>query len=247
MEPNGTYVSESAKQHGELSTAYISVVARAEMTTSSIYIGRLTETVQAQRARRWPWVAALATGLVVLAAATGGALARPGGVVSFWAGQPPAAAQLLPLPARGVSPPTRLAIPRIGVETSLESLDLDDKGEITPPRDYARAGWYVRGVVPGQPGPAVIAGHVDSVTGPAIFFRLRELKPGDTVRVYAGDRLSTFRVTRVRTFAKTKFPTELVYGSTPLAELRLITCGGPFDAARMSYQDNVVVFATLVR
>jgi hypothetical protein len=246
MEQDGTYVSESARQHGELSTAYISVVAREEMTTSSIYVGRLTETVQAQRARRWPWVAALLTGLAVVAAATGAALAGPGVVVSFWEGPPPAQAQIIPMPARAIPPPTRLAIPHIGVDSTLETLDLDDRGEITPPRDYGKAGWYGRGVVPGQPGPAVIAGHVDSTTGPAVFFRLIELRAGDEIQVYAGDRVSTFRVNRVRSFAKTDFPTELVYGPTPLAELRLITCGGVFDRARMSYKDNVVVFATLV-
>lgn len=247
MERNGTYVSGSARQNGELSTAYISVVAREEMATSSIYVGRLTEVVQAQRARRWPWVLALATGLAVVAAAVGATLAGPGDAVSFWEGPPPVAAQILPMPPRDIPPPTRLTISRIGVDSPLETLDLDDRGEITPPRDYARAGWYGRGVIPGQPGPAVIAGHVDSTTGPAVFFRLIELKAGDQIQVYAGDRVSTFRVTRVRSFAKTDFPTELVYGPTPLAELRLITCGGVFDRARMSYKDNVVVFATLVR
>jgi hypothetical protein len=247
MQDDGTYTSESARNNGELATAYIDVVARSELSTASIYIGRLTEKVQAQRARRWPWVAAIAAGLVVVAAATGAALARPGGVVSLWESAAPPVARVVPLPARGVAPPTRLAIPRIHVDTTLETLDLDAKGEITPPKDYARAGWYGRGVIPGQPGPAVIAGHVDSTTGPAVFFYLRELKAGDTVQVYAGDRLSTFRVTKVRTFPKNKFPTDLVYGPTPLAELRLITCGGDFDASKMSYDDNVVVFATLVR
>jgi hypothetical protein len=247
MEQNGTYLSESARQNGELSTAYISVVAREEMSTSSIYVGRLAEVVQAQRARRWPWVAAIITGLAVVAAAVGAALAGPGTMVAFWEGPPPAQAQLVPMPARAIPPPNRLAIPRIGVDTPLETLDLDSQGEITPPRDYDKAGWYMRGVIPGQPGPAVIAGHVDSTIGPAVFFRLIELKPGDKIQVYAGDRVSTFRVNRVRSFAKTEFPTELVYGPTPLSELRLITCGGVFDRARMSYKDNVVVFATLVR
>src|SRR6187551_1103237 len=185
MEQDGTYLSESARQNGELSTAYISVVAREEMTTSSIYVGRLAEVVQAQRARRWPWVVGIVTGLAVVAAAVGATLAGPGNVVSFWEGPPPAQAQIVPIPGRAVPPPTRLAIPRIGVDTPLETLGLDDRGEITPPRDYAKAGWYGRGVVPGQPGPAVIAGHVDSTTGPAVFFYLSELKAGDTIQVYA--------------------------------------------------------------
>jgi LPXTG-site transpeptidase (sortase) family protein len=242
-----TYVSAAASQNAELSTAYIDLTARAELPTSSIYVGRLAEVVQAQRTPRWPWVAALLAGLAVVAGATGAALAPPGGLVSLWQGEAPAAARVVPLPARDVMPPSRLTIPKIDVSTSLESLDLDARGEITPPKDFDRAGWYARGVVPGQPGPAVIAGHVDSITGPAVFFRLSELKAGDEIQVFAADRVSTFRVNRVRTFAKDEFPTDLVYGPTPLAELRLITCGGDFDPTKMSYQDNVVVFATLAR
>ena len=104
-----------------------------------------------------------------------------------------------------------------------------------------------QGPRPGQPGPAVILGHVDSKTGPAVFYQLRALRPGDTVRVGLADgRTLIFRVQRVQRYPKDEFPTEAVYFPTLNRELRLITCGGEFDYARHSYLDNIVVYATLV-
>ena len=98
--------------------------------------------------------------------------------------------------------------------------------------------------MPGDRGPAVVAGHVDSVAGPAVFYRLRELRPGDEVVVDLSDgRTVTFRVTGSLQVPKDAFPTEEVYGPTPDAELRLITCGGEFDRSVRSYEDNTVVFA----
>jgi sortase (surface protein transpeptidase) len=101
------------------------------------------------------------------------------------------------------------------------------------------------GPVPGDPGPAVIAGHVDSRAGPAVFFRLRELRPGDKVTVRRSDgRAVAFTVDEVDRYPKDAFPTSAVYGPAPGSELRLITCGGSFDAAKRSYRDNVVVYAS---
>jgi LPXTG-site transpeptidase (sortase) family protein len=115
-----------------------------------------------------------------------------------------------------------------------------------PPEDFARAGWFTRGPVPGETGPAVIAGHVDSADGPAVFFRLAELEDGDDVLVDRADGTTVrFTVTSVDRYPKDEFPTEQVYGPTPRAELRLITCGGEFDADARSYRDNVVVSAVL--
>jgi hypothetical protein len=101
------------------------------------------------------------------------------------------------------------------------------------PVDFARAGWFAEGPSPGQLGPAVIAGHVDSWTGPAVFFRLRELLPGDTVQVELADgaRLR-FVVEQARRFPKATFPTAEVFGPAPWAALRLVTCGGDFDRTR---------------
>ena len=135
-------------------------------------------------------------------------------------------------------------MPAIGVKSALDTLALDPAGVLRPPATAARAGWYAKGTVPGQPGPAVIAGHVDSRSGPGVFFKLRLLKPGALVVVALDGGTSVrFRVTAVRTYPKDRFPTLEVYGPTPGPELRLITCGGDFDRRAASYLDNVVAFA----
>ncbi|WP_344615637.1 class F sortase [Dactylosporangium salmoneum] len=143
------------------------------------------------------------------------------------------------------TPPTRLKIPALGVDTPLETLAMDGSGVLESPKVYGEAGWFADGTLPGDPGPAVLAGHVDSKTGPAVFYRLRELKPGDTVDVLRGDGWLTFRVTASEHYAKAQFPSSKVYGPTPVPELRLITCGGTFDQSRHSYRDNLVVYAVL--
>jgi LPXTG-site transpeptidase (sortase) family protein len=147
---------------------------------------------------------------------------------------------------RNIEPPTRLRIPRINVDSPLETLDLDPSGAMTLPSDYQIAGWYQRGAAPGDPGAAVIAGHVDSRTGAAVFFRLGELRAGDTIEVDRGGRRVMFRVTSTGRYPKSQIPTDLVYAPTPVPTLRLITCGGTFDYDRDTYLDNVVVFAALV-
>ena len=142
--------------------------------------------------------------------------------------------------------PVRLQIPAIAVSTPLVRLGRLPDGSIEVPHDWNTAGWYDRGPRPGQPGPAVILGHVDSKTGPAVFFRLRALRPRDVVRVGLADgRTLTFRVQRLQRYPKDEFPTEAVYLPTLNRELRLITCGGEFDYAAGSYRDNIVVYATL--
>ena len=142
--------------------------------------------------------------------------------------------------------PVRLQIPAIDVSTSLVKLGRLPDGSLEVPKDWDTAGWYDKGPRPGQPGPAVILGHVDSKTGPAVFYQLRALRPGDTVRVGLADgRILVFRVQRVQRYPKDRFPTEAVYFPTLNRELRLITCGGEFDYAAGSYRDNIVVYATL--
>jgi sortase (surface protein transpeptidase) len=146
--------------------------------------------------------------------------------------------------------PVRLEIPRIDVATRLMRLGLtaDHELQVPPLSQAGTAGWYDRGPVPGQTGPAVLAGHVDSETGPAVFYGLSALHRGDTVAVERSDRrTAVFSVDRVAAFAKRTFPTRVVYGATHDAELRLITCGGSYDPARGGYQSNVVVFAHLDR
>jgi sortase (surface protein transpeptidase) len=143
------------------------------------------------------------------------------------------------------TPPSRLRIPALGVDTPLESLRMDAAGVLSSPQVYGEAGWFAGGTFPGDAGPAVLAGHVDSKTGPAVFYRLHELEPGDTVDVQRGDGWLTFRVTASEHYAKAQFPSAKVYGPTPVPELRLITCGGTFDRSRHSYRDNLVVYAVL--
>lgn len=143
-----------------------------------------------------------------------------------------------PLPA-----PSRVRIMKIGVDSALQSLHLDAQGALQAPTDFGRAGWYADGTIPGDPGPAVIAGHVDSKFGRAVFYRLKELRPGDVIEVGRATTWIAFRVTQVGRYAKDRFPTAEVYGPTPDAQLRLITCGGTFDRSVKSYMDNLVVYA----
>ena len=143
--------------------------------------------------------------------------------------------------------PVALTIPAIGVQTSLIRLGLTAAGALQVPSSTAVAGWYTGSPRPGAIGPAVIAGHIDSHTGPGVFFHLPQLRPGDHVYVRRADgTLAVFRVTAVRSYAKDRFPTLAVYGPTPDAELRLITCGGAFDPRLGSYLSNTVVYAVQV-
>ena len=160
--------------------------------------------------------------------------------------RPPAAAP--GLAATAPVRPVAVSIPALSVAGPLEELVADaDTGELAAPADPARAGWYAAGVVPGDRGPAVIGGHVDSRSGPGVFFRLRTLRPGDLVDVTRSDgRTVRFSVIAVALYPKDRFPTEAVYGPTSGPELRLVTCGGTFDRSARSYDDNVVVDAALV-
>jgi len=146
------------------------------------------------------------------------------------------------------SPPVAIDIPSIGVRTrNFVNLGLASDGSLQVPKDFSSVGWYTAGPTPGQLGPAILAGHVDSFNGPAIFYRLGALRPGAQVKVSRRDHsTATFVVDRVQSFAKDRFPTVLVYGSTNRAELRLITCGGSFDSKSGHYVNNTVAFAHLI-
>ncbi|MFB9965074.1 class F sortase [Sinosporangium siamense] len=140
--------------------------------------------------------------------------------------------------------PVRLRIPAIGVTTKVIALRLDAKGKLVAPKRYDVAGWNRRGPEPGERGAAVIAGHVDSKSGPAVFYRLRQLRSGDKVHVDRADGTTvTFRVSELARYSKSRVPSRTVYGATKDAQLRLITCGGSFDSEKRSYRDNIVVFA----
>ena len=145
------------------------------------------------------------------------------------------------------STPSRLRIPTLGVDAALIPLGLQADGSWEVPADGTPAGWYTGGPAPGARGPAVIAGHVDWGGRPGVFAALRRLQPGAQVTVARVDgSTAVFQVTSVQEFPKSAFPTGLVYGHLDGAGLRLITCGGSFDPAVGSYEDNIVAFAQLV-
>ena len=147
------------------------------------------------------------------------------------------------------SAPTAISIPRIGVQAEIMPLGTNPDGTVqVPPLDQALlAGWYEPGPSPGEVGNAVIVGHVDSAAiGPAVFFSLGALQPGDTITVARADgRPASFQVDSVVSHPKDAFPTEQVYGPNDRPGLRVITCGGQFDEVTGDYPDNVIVFASL--
>ncbi|SCF19586.1 class F sortase [Micromonospora chokoriensis] len=154
------------------------------------------------------------------------------------------APDLVPLPRAA---PVLVQITAIGVRAEVVPVGADAAGVLqVPPLDRPTlAGWYRHGVSPGETGNAVLVGHVDSPAGPAVFFDLGRLRAGEQIQVTRADtRVVTFTVDDVRAYPKEHFPTTLVYGPADAAALRLITCGGRFDATTGNYVDNVVVFAT---
>jgi Sortase domain len=207
---------------------------------------------------RRPAAIAFAAGLVVIVGGTAGLLLtrhptpamRPvaAGVAALPAPTgpivaPPQSAQPAP-----VASPVSLTIPLIGVKTNLITLGLAPGGGMQVPSSITVAGWFTESPRPGSIGSAIIVGHIDGESGPGVFYRLRELRSGDDVFVKRADGTTAeFRVTAVQKYLKDRFPTDQVYGPTPDAELRLITCGGTFDYATGHYLSNTVVYATQVR
>ena len=162
----------------------------------------------------------------------------------------PAQASTEGITALAWSVPVRVIIPAISVNAPLTQVGLTkDRAVQTPPlNDHNLAGWYKYSVTPGQAGSSLIVGHVDSYTGPSVFFRLKELRKGDTVQVRRADgHLVTFTVDGVQVASKTAFPTQAVYQNTGYPSLRLVTCGGPFDYSSGHYLDNIIVYAHLLR
>lgn len=140
--------------------------------------------------------------------------------------------------------PERIVIDALDVDADVIDLGIETDGRMEVPTDFDQAGWFTPGPRPGRVGPAVIAGHVDSRSGPAVFYRLTELEPGDEIEVHGEDgEVVTFAVSELEQHPKDEFPTERVYAGTPGAELRLITCGGVFDTDERSYRDNVIAYA----
>ncbi len=187
------------------------------------------------------------TGLTVGIVVVGIALQQRG----LFAGDPTAATDVgpgQPGDAAGDSlqaaEPTAVRVPSIDVNAATIPLGLSSDGAIEVPEDFAQTGWWRDGPEPGETGPAVILGHVDSFDGPAVFFELGNLAIGDPIHVDRADGTTvSYVVERIEQHAKDDFPTAAVYGPTDGSELRLVTCGGTFDPDARSYKDNVIVFA----
>ena len=202
-------------------------------------------------------VAVLLCGL--LAAGTGAcglAIASSSGHAAMPVGRP----TLIPVPRGRAAPvpqpsdgervpaPATLIIPAIGVRTRLIKLGVTSSGALQVPASAAVAGWYTFSPRPGAIGSSIIAGHIDSLRGPGVFYRLRLMRAGDRVYVRrANGSLAVFLVTAKHMYPKAHFPTTDVYGPAPTPQLRLITCGGTFDPATGHYRSNVIIFATLIK
>ena len=189
-----------------------------------------------------------ATGLLLTRHATAAVTPPPVGVNALPAPTGPIVAPPQTADPHPVAAPVSLTIPVIGVDAKMITLGLEPNGTLEVPTTTTVVGWYTGSPRPGAIGSAIIVGHVDNHNGPGVFFRLRTLKRGDKVYVRRADgTLAEFRVTLVRKYPKDHFPTESVYGPTPDAELRLITCGGTFDSTTGHYLSNYIVYATEVK
>jgi Sortase domain len=169
---------------------------------------------------------------------------------------PPARPTVMASPVSGASwhtsaavhglEPRRLSIETLGVSADIVTVGLRPDGALDPPGDAADVGWYPGGSKPGEIGPAVLVGHLDSPEGDGVFARLAQLSSGDVVTVEgANGSVATFAVYSVTSYPRDDFPSETVYGATPDAQLRLITCGGAYRKGH-GYEENVVVAASLV-
>jgi sortase family protein len=214
------------------------------------------------RARRRGWVAAAAlvavagVVLVLLGLTAGPRAAAP---IAAAETRAPVTVSAVPTPVPTTttvpdlpaSPPTRIGIPALGVDSAVDPVGLNPDGTVQVPAPgplYDQAAWYTGSVTPGQRGPAVILGHIDSAAnGPSVFYRLSALRPLDEFTVTRADgRTLVYRVNSVKSYPKDAFPSRSVYGPTTRPEVRLITCGGAFDSRARSYVDNTVVYANQV-
>ena len=150
-------------------------------------------------------------------------------------------------PTLSESKPLLLRIPALNINAPIIELGLQDNKEIEIPEGYEEVGWYRHGPTPGELGPAVVVGHVDSYEGAAVFYSLGQLKPGDLIEIDREDGTTAlFEVKILERYPQDDFPTEKVYGNIDHAGLRLITCSGSYDREAERYNRNLVVYASLV-
>jgi hypothetical protein len=200
---------------------------------------------------RW-WVVSVAVLLLIgfgfLIAGFGASVPKPAQAsASAGAIQTPAVTTGRPAVVPVSSVPVSLRIPAIGVSVSLSKLGLNADRSPQVPTKYQEPGWYKLGPAPGMMGSAVILGHVDDKKGPAVFYKLGSLRPGDKVELsLASGAVAHFAVKAVETYLKTQFPSQKVYGPHGYRALQLVTCGGTFDNATGHYLSNVVAYTALV-
>ncbi|MDG4798671.1 class F sortase [Micromonospora sp. WMMD1082] len=201
------------------------------------------------RAGRSPWSLPLAVVLVLAGVfATGAGLGRTVGGPLEWAAVGGERSSAGAPAAPTVAKPVRLSVPSIDVSAPVKPVgDAPDGSIAVPPLSrHEETGWYDRGPAPGEPGPAVIVGHVDTKSGPSVFYDLGKLTVGDTVEVVREDNsVAVFTVESVEHFPKDQLPADRVYGHEGPPGLRLITCGGQWIGGGTGYADNVIAFATL--
>ena len=196
--------------------------------------------------RAWLGLALIAAAIAWLATSRAGGDPPAHLTVPLAAVTPAATVRPHATPRRRTALPVRIEIEAIGVSAPVIRLGLNPDGTLEVPTRFGDTGWWTGGARPGERGPAVIAGHVDSRSGPAVFFRLDRLRARDAIVVVLRDGSRVrFLVQRTARYRKAAFPTAAVYGPTRLPTLRLITCSGAFDAASGHYVDNTVVYARL--
>jgi hypothetical protein len=143
--------------------------------------------------------------------------------------------------------PVRFISPDLEVDAEFEYLGLKDNGEVEVPESFEKVGWYMYGSLPGNQGPAIVIGHVDSKEGPAVFWSLGDLERGDVVTIVnaAGEQIQ-YRVRDSERYPQNKFPTDKVYGNTDTPELRIITCTGEYNSETKRYSHNLIVYADMI-
>ena len=216
------------------------------MDVRTVIVGRLFRLTAAHRRFALILLVVVAGGFLPFSLLHDGERTTPASPPPVGRGSPAAVAAPAQSAPGPPSAPVSIRIDAIGASAPVDPLGLNADGTLQVPTDYGRAGYYTGRPPPGAVGPAIIVAHVDSKTGPAVFYRLRDLRTGDDVVVARADGSEVvFAVDRVEQHPKDAFPTEAAYGPTPDATLRLITCGGSFDRSSRHYRDNLIAFAHL--
>lgn len=141
--------------------------------------------------------------------------------------------------------PTGLEIPVLHLKATFgRPLGVTDTGEAEVPDKPEEVGWYQHSPTPGERGPAVIFGHVDSYKGPAVFYTIGQLEPGNDIFIDREDGSRVhFVVRKIKRYPRTDFPTSEVYGEIDHAGLRLVTCSGQYNYSLGRYSHTLVVYA----